>query len=219
MPNNIAGSKLVSVLNPDGTLVGSAGGGAVTIAGQPIGVTVTGQPIAIVGTVSSSPGKDPFINGSYVFSVGNVAGVVATNNFLSLFNPVGSGSIGFIGGLFISSTTASGSTETEPMRGFRITTATVGTLQAAAAITKLNTTDANAKLEVRTGNPTVTLGAQVFNSPPAISATTSSTAVHAALVPPGLGPFILAEGEGIVVRTIAGDVDQRWNIGVAWGEA
>lgn len=38
MPNAIAGSMLVSVLNPDGTLVGGGGGGAVTISGQPIQV-------------------------------------------------------------------------------------------------------------------------------------------------------------------------------------
>lgn len=76
MPNNIAGSQLVSVLNPDGTLVGSGGvgGGNVTVTntplpvatpvgqplevvvdGQPIGVTVSGQPITTSATISGQP--------------------------------------------------------------------------------------------------------------------------------------------------------------------
>lgn len=51
MPENIAGSMLVSVLNPDGTLVGSgaaAGPTPVTIVDEPVDVTVVGQPVHVL---------------------------------------------------------------------------------------------------------------------------------------------------------------------------
>lgn len=137
---------------------------------------------------------------------------------MTLFNPAGSGKLLSFGSAFISSTTASGSTETEPLRGFRITTATGGTLQAVNAIGEFVTSEPSPIAEVRIGNPTVTLGPALFNSPPAISSTTASTNVHTVPVPGGLAPFILAENEGIVLRTSAGDVDQRWNLSIVWAE-
>jgi hypothetical protein len=197
-------------------------------ASSPVNVagTVTAAPTGTqdVNIVTSSPilsttsVRAPSIKGVFDFSLANVAGVLAANNFLSLFNPVGSGKLVSFGSAFISSTAAGASAETEPMRGFRITTATGGTLQAASTIAKFITTDAAPVAEVRIGNPTVTLGAALFNSPPVISATVGSTNVHVIPVPGGLAPFILAEGEGIVMRTNAGDVDQRWNLSIVWSE-
>jgi hypothetical protein len=58
MPQNIAGAMLVSVLNPDGTLVGSGGAGGptpVTIVDEPVDVTVVGQPVTTTATISGQP--------------------------------------------------------------------------------------------------------------------------------------------------------------------
>ncbi len=208
--------------------------------GQVVGVANPNQggvdvPLIVSGTVSSSGTQDvniisstpvvsttsvrsPSIDGVFVFSTGNLPGVVAANNYLSLFNPVGSGKVLSFGSAFISCVAATGSTVTDPMQGFRITAASAGTLQAANTIAKFVTSDAAPVAEIRVGNPTVTTGAQLFNSPPAISATTGSTNVHVIPVPGGLAPFTLVEGEGIVLRTAVGDTDQRWNLSIVWSE-
>lgn len=162
--------------------------------------------------------RSPAIDSVFVFSTGNVVGVAGANNYLSLFNPVGSGKILSFGSAFISSVAAGGSTVTDPMQGFRITTATGGTLQAASTVAKFISSEPAPVGEVRLGNPTVTTGAQLFNSPPAISASTGSTNVHIIPVPGGLAPFLLTEGEGIVLRAAASDVDIRWNMSIVWAE-
>lgn len=227
----------VSIDNPVSNPVNVSG----TVTSTPSGTQnvniVTPSPVVVSGTVTATPTgtqdvniltsaatvnttslRSPAIKGVFVFSTSNVPGVVAANNFLSLFNPIGSGKILSFGSAFISSTAAGSSTETEPMRGFRITTATAGTLQAASASAKFISSEPATVAEVRIGNPTVTLGAAVFNSPPVISATNGSTNVHVIPVPGGLAPFTLVEGEGLVMRTNAGDVDQRWNLSIVWAE-
>jgi hypothetical protein len=137
---------------------------------------------------------------------------------MTLFNPLASGRVLSFGGSFISSTAAGGSSVTDPMQGFRITDATGGTLQADSAVAKFNNANPDLVAEVRTGTVTATLGAQIFNSPPIISATVGSTAVHQVAVPPAAGPFILMPGEGVALRAAAGDTDQRWNLSVVWVE-
>ena len=168
--------------------------------------------------VSTTGVRSPSIKGVYDFSLSNATGVVAANNFISLFNPVGSGKVLSFGTVFVSCALAAGSTNTEPLRGFRITAASGGTLQATSAIAKFITSDPNPVAEVRTGNPTVTAGAAIFNSPPVVSGAAGFGNVHIIPVPGGLAPFTLVEGEGIVLATTAGDVDQRWNISIVWSE-
>lgn len=170
------------------------------------------------GVIGSFAVANPSIRGSYVFSISNVTGVVAANNYITLVNPSGSGRTVVFGGAFVSSAAAGATSTTEPMRGFRVSAVSAGTLQAASAIAKFNSSNQDAACEVRTNNPTATLGAAIFNSPPTISSSVSSTAVHVVAVPPAAGPFILAPGEGIVLRGEAGDVDQRWNLSIVWVE-
>jgi hypothetical protein len=184
------------VYNPDGSRIGDS-----------------------LNPIMSVTSKDPFLDGIYVFSNGSVPGVVAANNFLSLFNPIGSGTSIAWSGCFVSSAIGTGtSTVADPMRGYRITTASAGTLQPDSAVCKFVNTYPNPLAEIRTGNPTCTLDGAIFNTPPAISATVGSTAVHSVGNPGGLGVFLLSEGEGIVLRTDVGDTDMRWNLSVVWGE-
>lgn len=176
-------------------------------------VLLTSQPIQVT-TV-----KDPTIDGVYVFSADEITGVAAANNYLSLANPVGSGKTVLFAGAFISCVTAGGSTVTAPMRGYRATTVAAGTLQTDAASGKFITANPDPVAEIRTGNPTAVLGAALFNSPPPLSASQGGTPVHAVPVPGGTGPFVLAEGEGIVLRQATGDTDLRWNLSIVWAEA
>lgn len=173
----------------------------------------------VSGFVTASLVKDPSLAGVYIFSLDEVPGVAAANNYLSLFNPIGSGKNVIFVGAFISCVTAGGSSVTAPMRGFRAAAISGGTLQADSASVRFITANPDPVAEVRTGNPSATLDGAIFNSPPAISATTGSTSVHAALVPSGTGPFLLVPGEGIVLRTSAGDTDLRWNLSFVWAEA
>lgn len=188
-----------------------------------ISTTPTGtQDVNIVNPVSDpvhvTPVKDNNITGVYVFSADQISGVAAANNYLSLANPTGSGKLLYFGGAFISCVTAGGSTTTSPMRGYRATLISAGTLQPDSTVGKFISSSPDPVAEIRVGNPTATLGAALFNSPPPLSAGNGTTPVHQVPIPPNSGPFVLAEGEGIVLREEVGDTDLRWNLSVVWAE-
>jgi len=154
---------------------------------------------------------------SYVFSQDAIANVSTAYVYLSLFNPVGSGKFLVVGGLFVSSTITIPSSVPDSLRGWRITAASGGTLQLDSAVAKVQSNFPDPVAEVRTGNPTVTLGAALFNSPAPIENKASS--VHEINLPPGAPPFTLVPGEGIAVRTAAGaGTGATWNISVVWAE-
>lgn len=144
---------------------------------------------------------------AYVFNTIDQPGVVAANNFVSIFNPVGS--IRTIGA----------SNASNSLGVYRVTAASGGSLTAAANILKFDTASANSIAEVRTGNPTVTL----LNSTPAYSAAPPqgagqiNTVPAQSFVPSGL-LALCHPGEGIVFQTAAGNTNQMWGIGVAWYE-
>lgn len=144
-------------------------------------------------------------------------GVVAANNFLSLFNPVASGKslvpLGFIIDCHDVAATNIGSS----MTIFRTSAASVGTLFAANTVTRFVPSDPDPVAEVRVANPTVTTtGRVLIGIPPAINpggGGTNSTFV----TPAGSFPIIPA-GTGIVFGTASGDTDQLWNLQLTWIE-
>lgn len=171
------------------------------------------------GSISVLTGGVPEGSKFYVTAVTDVPGVVAANNFLSLFNPVGSGRNVVI---FFAQTTpwATGSTSvTVSMNVFRTTAASAGTLVTASNIGRFVTTDGNPVAEIRTGNPTVTTtGASLLGTPPAItSAASGVSGGSVSNTTPGAS-FLLAPGEGVVWRTASGNVNQLWNFQVIWAE-
>lgn len=173
-----------------------------------------------LSTVLNSPARPTGFTGAYLYSINDLPGVVAANNFVSLFNPVGSGKKLYYLGAFVSTYVTSGaSTTRQSMQGHAISAASAGTLQASSAIFKFDSTYPNATAEVRTGNPTVTQVQNVFNSPPPINTTTTQY-VHSVGI--GLqefgGPVVLRPGEGIVFTTDAGNTSQTWNVSIAWAE-
>lgn len=174
----------------------------------------------INGSVSFYTSPNPAIRGAYVFSIGGVAGVVAAQNHLSLFNPSGSGRNISLGAAYVHSEATAASLTPAPMQGFRITAASGGTLQTnSTAVAQFQTSMPTSIAEVRTGNPTVTTAAQIFNASPVISPNTgASTPQYIAAAPAVYPPFILAPGEGIVLRTSSGLTTMSWNLSVVWAE-
>ena len=154
---------------------------------------------------------------AYLFSMDKVTNQAGAYNYVSLFNPVGSGRIVSAAAIFISSTLLTSSSITDSLRGFRITTATGGTLQANSASAKVQASYPDPVVEIRTANPSVTLGAPIFNSPAPIADKVAP--VHDVDLPPNAPPFVLVPGEGIVVRSAAGiGVGATWNITLTWTE-
>lgn len=164
--------------------------------------------------------SNPAFTGVYLFSLADQVGAVAANNFLSLFNPVGSGKVTIAAGFFISSYSVGQATATEPLRGHRITSASGGTLaNNATDVAKFNNSSADTTMELRSANPTIGgLGPGFFNSPPPIGTGAGTAFVHEVEAPPGAGPFLVKPGEGLVVRTASGDIDQHFNLTIAWAE-
>ena len=175
---------------------------------------------AINGASGSFPVTNPVFRGGYVYSRAVTPGVAAANNYLSLANPAGSGRVIILAGVFISSVIVGDIVATaDPMRGWLATAISGGTLEASATIGKVRTTMPNAVGEIRINNPAATLGASWFNSPPVLGAAKqSSPFVHQVPATVAAGSITLLPGEGTVLRTETGDVDQRWNVSIAWNE-
>lgn len=150
----------------------------------------------------------------YLFSVAESIGAVTAKNHLVVHNPAGSGKTLGLATAFMSNVALAATTITAPMRGFRCTYVSGGTLQANSAILKFNSTHPDSVAEIYTDNPTVTLGAAVLNSPPNVEKRTSD--VHVAQAEGAL--LILQPGESFVLRQAAFTVDIFWNISIAWTE-
>ena len=153
------------------------------------------------------------------FSVERQDSTVATKNFLTLFNPSTSGRLYSIGGVFVSYMTTVAS-PAYALRGFRVASEpSGGTLHAESTICRFDTQRFAPSAVMRTGNPTTTLGAAIFNVAPGLAqGQNHSSTIEQVDVPVGFNPFILYPGEGIVVRQEAGNPGHLWNISVLWRE-
>lgn len=153
---------------------------------------------------------------TYDYSLAGSPGAITAKNHVSLFNPVGSGKLLSAGAVFVTNSLTTPSTAIEPMRGFRTTAASGGTLVADSAVCKFNTAHPDPVAEIRIDNPTCTLGAAFFNSPPSL--TNRSSDSHQVDIPPGAGQFLLRPGEGIVLRQGVSTTDLTWNLSLVWAE-
>lgn len=154
----------------------------------------------------------------YDFSLQRQDSTVAAKNFMSLFNPVGSGRVMSMGGLFVSYM-ATNPSPAYPLRGYRINTQpTGGTLHPESDICRFDTQRFAPAAEIRSNNPNVgTLGAAFFNAAPGITlGTQHSSGIEQIDAPAGFNPFLLYPGEGIVVRQDVGNPGHYWNISVVW---
>lgn len=154
----------------------------------------------------------------YTVSLNDTPGVVAANNFLSIFVPANSNK--FNVGILVSSSSYSTGMSSTPnsMLIQRTTAASGGTLLAASNIPRFTSTDEDPVSEVRTGNPTVSL----FRTPllgytPPLTTGAGAGATYVETSPPGAA-FTLFPGQGVVWYTTAGNVNQMWNLQVVWQE-
>ena len=188
----------------------------------PVSGTVTALPSgtqAVSGTVTAVAGQPPGAS-FYLYNIPAAAGVVGANNFLSLFNPAASGKTVSFYALTVTAWSSGATTATVPMNIFRITAASAGTLIAASTMPRFATSSANPAIEVRTGNPTVTTtGIASHSIPPAITTAGAGVGASTQFSTVSSAPYICAPGEGVVLQTTSGDVDQLWTIHVIWSEA
>lgn len=159
----------------------------------------------------------------YAFTLTRQAGQTAsTYNFLSLFNPSGSSKKVSVEHAQMANYAVGGAAEPTPFLLSRTTTATGGTLAAASTICQFRTSDPATVAEVRTGNPSVTLGADLWNfTPPFQQSTPGALApvVQAISFPGDWDRITLLPGQGLVFRqSDIGDADQRLNLIMAWSE-
>lgn len=156
----------------------------------------------------------------YQHALSDIPGVVAANNFMTVYNPPGSGKVMFALQLNVSSYSVGATSVANSLEAFRITSApTGGTLVAASSVARFNTLHPDPASVVRIGNPSATpSGELLVGFPPIISVGTGESA-SSSFSPPGGASFFSLPGQGLVFRTEAGDVDQRWNIDFVWGEA
>lgn len=171
---------------------------------------------ANASSISTFPGSDPTWTGVYFHSIVDAPGTVATNNYLAILNPSGSGKIAIALGFITSSYSTGSVTAVQSLTAFRTTAQSVGTLVAASAVNRFVTTFPNPSSEVRTGNPTVTTtGSKMIGLAPVIGGTAGN---GPAVMPTPGASFVFQPGQGIVFNVPAGDVQQFWNMQYIWAE-
>lgn len=170
-------------------------------------------------TIASYPTSNPAFTGGYVFSQAAHPGTVGPHNHLSLANPVSSGKVIIVGGVFVSQVTSGAVSVADPLRGFLATNITGGTLESATDIAKVRSTAPTPVGEIRTEGLSATLGAAWFNSP-TLQATGASTSSFIHQIPATIaaGSITLLPGEGTVLRTESGSANTLWNLSIAWSE-
>ncbi len=190
-------------------------------------------PTTVTGTVTTIPSGTQTVTGSvvalpaipagsnfYLTSLVDVIGVVAANNYLSIFNPGGSGKTITMYALSIVPWAGAATSVSVSMNIFRVTAASAGTLVAAANLSKFTSTSPNSIAEVRSGNPTVTTtGLSLGGVPPSITSSGSGASPSGGGAGPSGASFMLAAGEGLVLKTTAGSTAQLWNFNLIWAEA
>ncbi len=159
---------------------------------------------------------DPSWTGVYFHAVVDAPGTVASNNYLSVFNPSGSGKIAIALGFLCGSWSNAAVTNVSSLTAYRISAASAGTQISAANVNRFLSSFANPTSEVRVGNPTVTTtSSKMIGIPPVIGDKANTVATVAPT--PGAS-FVFLPGEGIVFNTPLGDTSQFWDMQYIWAE-
>lgn len=163
----------------------------------------------------------------YAYSLSPINGVASAHRFMSLYNPSGSGISVVLHKIQCIPYTSTTSTSIVSGQVARVSTATGGTLvydpsSPTDDVCKLRTSEPDSKVEIRTNNPTVTVGSLVSRiAPPIQNLTTTSyaAAMQELNFQMEWGRFTLEEEEGLTFhQTGAGDTSQKWPFLVVWSE-
>lgn len=170
------------------------------------------------GSITTTPIPEGAL--PYSTMVFEAPGVVAANNFLSVFNPSGSGKLITVLLYRVYPYANGATTATNSMAAWRVSAASGGTLRNNATdVAKFDTAEPNSIAEVRVNNPTVTLvGTNPVSAIPPAVTTGAGSGASAAVEPPGGATFRIRPGEGVVARTAAGNVNQIWTVTISWYE-
>lgn len=169
-------------------------------------------------SISTYLGVDPTWTGVYFHAVVDAAGTVASNNYLSVFNPSGSGKVAIALGFSCSSYSLNSITAPTSLVAFRTSAHTGGTDQSAATINRFVSTFPNPAAQVKFGNPgtTNTNGTNPMIGIPPVVGTGAQNGETVAPTPGA--SFVFFPGEGIVFNVPVGDTDARWDLQYIWAE-
>lgn len=166
--------------------------------------------------MSSPAGGVPVFTGAYVALVNDVPGTVAANNFLVAFNPTASPITMQALTTSVSSYTTGASSTPDSLLIQRISSVSGGTQVTPSSITKFATFQPNPRVQIFTGNPTVTLvGVPIRAFAPPITVGTGGGGTGTQGAP---AAALFLPGQGAVWYTTAGNINQMWNIDFVWGE-
>lgn len=155
--------------------------------------------------------------GLYIYSLQRQDSLVAGKNFLTIENPAGSGKFISLGGLFVSYfATVAG--PAYPLRGYRCTSPSGGTLVDTADVCKFDSALPSTIAVLRRDNPSVAATDGAFFNSPAGTVKDTVGGVHEVDAPPGFNPFLLRPGEAVLIRQDVGAVGHLWNISILWRE-
>lgn len=169
-------------------------------------------------SIPTFTGVDPSWTGVYFHALVDVAGTVASNNYLSVLNPVGSGKIAIALGFITSNYSGASVTGAQSLRAFRTSAHSGGTDITAANVNRFFTAFPDPVAQVKVGNPATTntnATNPMIGIPPALGVQAQTPSVVAPT--PGAS-FVFLPGEGIVFNVPAGDADQLWNMQYIWAE-
>jgi hypothetical protein len=154
----------------------------------------------------------------YFHSVVDAPGVVAANNFLSIFNPSGSGKTVAFFSANVTSYAVGASSTAISLRADRITAASGGTQVSASTVNRLLPTWSDPVAEVRISNPSATkAGLSLVGWVPPLATGVGIGATAYSAAPEGQS-FICVPGQGVVFSTSAGNTNQMWGINANWAE-
>lgn len=161
----------------------------------------------------------PEFQGVYVLALRDIAGTVAANNLIAMFNPIGSGVVHVALLLDVGSYSIGASSTPNSFNGHRITAASGGTQVSGSVIDRFDTTMPDPKTNMFSGNPTVTLDKYRSNyvTEPPFSVGAGGGLTQSNNTVPGAS-FVLYEGQGLAFGTTAGNTNQVWNVEYIWGE-
>jgi len=169
-------------------------------------------------SISTFGGVDPSWTGVYFHANVDDPGTVGSTNYLSVFNPSGSGKVAIALGFSASSYSLNTVTTPSSLRAFRTSAASAGTQITAANVNRFATAFPNPVAEVRVGNPTTT-NTNGTNPMIGIPVVVGNGAQNGEAVMPTPGAsFVFLPGEGIVFNVPTGDTDVRWDLQYIWAE-